>query len=266
MESYVLTEMTWHEVAEALKTVRMAIVPVGAHEQHGPHMNESCDAVLATEMAKRLATTLHPQVLVTPTVNMGVSPHHLNFPGTISLRPETLLAVLRDMVTSLKRHGIDKVLFLNGHGGNQGTLGLACASFSQELGVDCYYAKTTASAKKAMQQHISSTLFGHSCEREVSEAYYLAPHLVRTERLEKGDIVSGGRWEQMRPGNPIQGFYRYEEMTRNGCIGDATQASHAIGEAIVKEALEALSAAVLALLDGRTESSQASLDERVLAK
>ncbi|KAA0012062.1 creatininase family protein [Billgrantia pellis] len=248
MQSYILTEMTWPEVKDALSTVKMAIVPVGAHEQHGPHMNESCDAVLATEMAKRLAARLHPQVLVTPTVNMGVSPHHLNFPGTISLRPETLLAILRDMVVSLQRHGIDKILFLNSHGGNQATLGLACATFSQELGVDCYYAKTTASAKQAMKEHISSSLYGHSCEREVSEAYYLAPHLVRPERLEKGDIVEGGRWEGMRPGKPLQGFYRYEEMTRNGCIGDATRASHAIGMAIVEEALDELSQAVRTVL------------------
>ena len=254
MESYVLTEMTWPEVEAALKSVKMAIVPVGAHEQHGPHMNESCDAVLATEMARRLAAVLHPLVLVTPTVNMGVSPHHLNFPGTISLRPETLLAVLRDMVVSLKHHGLDKVLFLNSHGGNQGTLGLACTTFAQELGIECYYAKTTASAKKAMKEHITSSLFGHSCEREVSEAYYLAPHLVRPDRLEKGDIVTGGRWEGMRPGNPLQGFYRYEEMTRNGCIGDATRASHAIGKAIVEEALEELSAALRPLLAESSKS------------
>lgn len=255
MNGFVLTEMTWPEVEKALKTASMAIIPVGAHEQHGPHMNESCDAVLATEMAKRLAKALHPDVVVTPTVNMGVSPHHMNFPGTISLRPETLLALLRDMVGSLKHHGITRVLFLNGHGGNQSTLSIACSSFTQELGVACYYAKTTAAAKRAMKEHIHSTLYGHSCEREVSEAYYLAPHLVRPERLEKGDIVSGGRWEGLRPGNPIQGFYPYEEMTRNGCIGDATQASYEIGQAIVEEALEGLTAAVRELLAEPVETA-----------
>lgn len=261
MQYYDLTEMTWPEVEEALTTVRMAIVPVGAHEQHGPHMAESCDAVLATEMAKRLAATLYPQVLVTPTVNMGVSPHHLNFPGTISLRPETLLALLRDMVTSLKHHGIDRVLFLNSHGGNQSTLSLACTTFTQELGVACYHAKTTASAKEAMKAHVHSPLFGHSCEREVSEAYYLAPHLVRPERLEKGDIVTGGRWEGLRPGNPVQGFYRYEEMTRNGCIGDATQASYAIGEAIVEEALAGLAGALRELLVEPESASSRDTDQ-----
>lgn len=240
MQSYLLTEMTWPEAERALETVRLAIIPVGAHEQHGPHMKESCDAVLATAMSYKLGERLFPHALVTPTVNMGISPHHMNFPGTITLRPETLLGLLRDIVTSLHHHGIRQFLFLNGHGGNQSTLGVAATTLSQELDVECYYAKTTAFAKNAMKKHVQSTLFGHSCEREVSEALYLAPQLVHEDRLVKGDIVAGGRWENMRPGKAIQGFYKYEEMTRNGCIGDATQASYEAGKEIVEEALEEL--------------------------
>ena len=249
MNSYVLADMTWPEVADALKTVQIAIIPVGAHEQHGPHMAESCDGVLAEAMAKKLAERLFPDVLVAPTVAMGISPHHMNFPGTITLRPETMLALLRDMVHSLKQHGIRKILFMNGHGGNQPVLGVAAASLSQELEVECYYAKTTASAKEATGRHVKSKLFGHSCEREVSEAYYLAPHLVRPEKLEKGDIRTGERWENLRPGKPIQGYYTYDEMTRNGCIGDATQASLEAGQEIVEQALDALVDAAKALMD-----------------
>lgn len=243
MKSYVLTEMTWEEVQEALKTVKLAIIPVGAHEQHGPHMVESCDAVLATEMSNRLAEKLFPNVIVTPTVNMGVSAHHMNFPGTISLKPNTLISILNDMVVSLKHHGIKKFLILNSHGGNQSTLGVASLTLSDEYDVEIYYAKTTASAKNAIKEHVNSTLFGHSCEREVSEVLYLAPYLVRTEHLQKGDIQEG-KWKMLRPGNPIQGAYKYEEMTANGCIGDARQASKEIGEAIVEEALENLAAAI----------------------
>lgn len=239
MNAYLLTEMTWPEVKEALHHVRLAIIPVGAHEQHGPHMKESCDAVLAGEMAKKLAERLFPYVIVTPTVNMGVSIHHMNFPGTITLSPSTLISVLRDMVWSLKQHGIGKVLLLNSHGGNQSTLGVASVQLSQELEVEVYYAKTTASAKQAMKRHITSELFGHSCEREVSEALYLAPHLVHMERLSKGDIQPGN-WRLLRPGKPVQGYYRYDEMTANGCIGDATKASYQIGREIVEEALDNL--------------------------
>lgn len=234
---------------EALATVRIAIIPLGAHEQHGPHLAESCDAVLAEEMGVRLAARLYPQAMLAPTINMGVSPHHLGFPGTISLSPETLIAILRDMVRSLARHGLGKVLVLNAHGGNQPTLGVAADTLSQELGVEFYFAKTTASAKDVIESGIFSSPIGHSCEREVSEALYLAPWLVREDKLVKGDLIEGGRWRELRPGKPVQGFYRYEEMTANGCIGDATKASRELGEEIVETALERLAASVRSLLN-----------------
>lgn len=249
MDCYDLTSMTWKEVEESLKTVKFAIIPIGAHEQHGPHMVESCDAVLAEKMAKKLGQRMFPFALVTPTVNMGVSPHHLNFPGTISLQPTTLIAILKDMISSLKHHGIKKFLFLNSHGGNQSTLNVASMELTKELDVEIYYAKTTASAKVAISNFVQSSLFGHSCEREVSEALYLAPELVRPEKFEKGDIQENGRWKQLRPGKAIQGFYFYEEMTKNGCIGDATKASWEIGREIVEESLDNLSEELYKLLN-----------------
>ncbi|WP_096203295.1 creatininase family protein [Bacillus sp. FJAT-45350] len=249
MNAYLLTDMTWEEVERALETVEIAIIPIGAQEQHGPHMAESCDSVLATEMSNRLAERLFPHALVTPTINMGISPHHLNFPGTITLKPSTLQAILRDMIESLKHHGIKRFLLLNAHGGNQSTLSVASTTLSQELDVQVYFAKTTASAKEAMTRNIDSPLFGHSCEREVSEALYLAPHIVRRNLLTKGDIQEEGRWKMLRPGKPLQGFYAYEEMTRNGCIGDATKASEEIGKEIVEEALTRLSESVRLIIE-----------------
>ncbi|WP_413299063.1 creatininase family protein [Bacillus sp. 1P10SD] len=254
MNSYDLTAMTWKEVEEALQTVKFAIIPIGAHEQHGPHMVESCDAVLAERMAKKLGERMFPYALVTPTINMGVSPHHLNFPGTISLQPTTLIAILKDVISSLKHHGVKKFLLLNSHGGNQSTLNVASMIITQELNVEVYYAKTTASAKEAIKEHVTSTLFGHSCEREVSEALYLAPELVRPENLEKGDIQEDGRWKQLRPGKAIQGFYYYEEMTNNGCIGDGTKASWDIGRQIVEEALDQLTIELTKLLNLKVDA------------
>ena len=256
MDCYDLTSMTWKEVEESLKTVEFAIIPIGAHEQHGPHMVESCDAVLAEKMAKKLGQRMFPYALVTPTINMGVSQHHLNFPGTISLQPTTLIAILKDVISSLKHHGIEKFLFLNSHGGNQSTLNVASMMLTKELDVEIYYAKTTASAKKAIQENVTSPLFGHSCEREVSEALYLAPELVRPEKLEKGDIQEDGRWKQLRPGKAIQGFYFYEEMTKNGCIGDGTKASWEIGQQIVEEALGNLSNELYHLLAVKVDIHQ----------
>ncbi|MBN6188428.1 creatininase family protein [Aneurinibacillus sp. BA2021] len=240
MNIYDLQRMTWPEIKEAFTQAKLGIIPIGAHEQHGPHMVESCDAVLAKRMADRLAARLHPAAFVAPAITMGVSPHHLNFPGTISLQPETLISLLRDMTVSLRHHGITTFLWLNAHGGNQSTLSIACQKLSIELDVTIYYAKTTASAGEVYKEHITSSPYGHSCEREVSEAYYLAPELIREDRLQKGQLQPHPRWRHLRPGKPLQGFYRYEEMTANGCIGDGTQASYELGEKIVETALDRL--------------------------
>jgi creatinine amidohydrolase len=244
---YDLTNMTWPEVKDALATVKIAIIPIGAHEQHGPHMVESCDAVLAAELAKKLAARLYPQALVTPCVNMGVSPHHMGFPGTLSLKPETLLAILRDMIESLQHHGINHVLLLNAHGGNAATLNLAADRFSRELGVHVYNALTSSSVKPLLRHKIESSVFGHSCEWEVSEALYLAPHLVRKDKLEKAKFKEGN-WKYLRPGNVLTGSYDFDVMTENGCTGDATKASSELGEEISTTALEHLTAAVRQIL------------------
>ncbi|SFE87729.1 creatininase family protein [Alteribacillus iranensis] len=249
MKVYQLGKMTWPEVEEALQTVKMAVIPVGAHEQHGPHMTENCDAVLAEKMAILLGEKLHPYTVITPVINLGISPHHMNFPGTITLQPETMLSVIKDVVSSLKEHGIKKFLLLNAHGGNQSILGVASTKLSLDLNVEIYYAKTTASAKDVIEQYTETSLYGHSCEREVSEALYLAPEIVRKDRLTKGNIQHGGRWEQLRPGQPIQGFYKYEEMTANGAIGNATIANEDIGRHIVQTSLERLSKDLLSLME-----------------
>lgn len=254
MECFNLTSMTWEEVRNALKTVQFAIIPIGAHEQHGPHMVESCDAVLAERMATKLGKKMHPYSIVTPTINMGVSQHHLHFPGTIALQPTTLIAILKDMISSLQQHGINKFLLLNSHGGNQSTLNIASLMLTKELNVEVYYAKTTASAKNSIKNNVSSSLFGHSCEREVSEALYLAPELLRLNKITKGAIQEKGRWKQLRPGNTIQGYYSYDEMTANGCIGDATKASREIGEQIVEEALDNLVRELYQLLNIKVDT------------
>ncbi|MDN4076043.1 creatininase family protein [Fictibacillus terranigra] len=239
MSVYVLADMTYPEVQHALSTIDLAIIPIGAHEQHGPHLTENCDAVIAEKMAIRLGERLYPHAVVAPTINMGVSSHHLNFPGTIALQPSTLISLIHDIVYSLKQHGITQFLLLNAHGGNQSTLSVASTELSQKLGVKIYFAKTTGSAKHSIQRHIHSPLFGHSCEREVSEALYLAPSIVRLDKLQKGAIKEG-TWKYLRPNSPVQGPYQYEEMTANGCIGDATQSREDIGREIVEEALENL--------------------------
>ncbi|CEP66122.1 Creatininase/formamide hydrolase [Moorella glycerini] len=235
--AYILTEMTWPEVKEALDKVKVAVIPVGAHEQHGPHLVESCDAVRATEFCRLLAHRMYPKVIVAPTVNMGVSYHHMPFPGTISLKPATLISVLEDIVASLKVHGLKKFLFLNAHGGNQATLEVAATIIHEKLGIDIAWLQYTSLSREAMGQHIKSQLSGHSCEREVSEALYLAPHLVKKDRISPGDLKDLPYRYMSIGGGQIGVNYTFKQITANGALGDATRATYEAGKDIVEEAL-----------------------------
>lgn len=240
-ERYILTEMSWPEVKEALKTVKVAVIPVGAQEQHGPHLSESCDSVRATEFCKLLAERLYPEIIVTPTVNIGISYHHMPFPGTISLRPETLISVVRDIINSMKNHGVEKFLILNAHGGNQHTLGVAATEINQELGVEVAWTQYTNLSGESISKNVGSDVFGHSCEREVSEALYLAPHIVRKDKLEKGKVKGMPYKYVTSAGRPIGVTHTFDQITDNGALGDATLATYEAGKEICEEALDKIS-------------------------
>lgn len=126
-ERYVLWEMTWPELEAAMAEIRLVVIPVGATEQHGPHATFATDAVRAYEFSLRLAERLYPEVLVVPVMPFGVSPHHMTFPGTITLSGETFMQVLYEVVESLAEHGFERFLFVNGHGGNRPALELPCS-------------------------------------------------------------------------------------------------------------------------------------------
>jgi creatinine amidohydrolase len=117
---------TWPEVETYLETSRGIILPIGSTEQHGPTGLIGTDAICAEAIAQGVSQAT--QALVAPTINVGMALHHTAFPGSISLRPSTLILVIRDYLTCLARSGFTKFFFINGHGGNVATLK---ASFSE---------------------------------------------------------------------------------------------------------------------------------------
>jgi len=115
-----LQQSTWPEVERYLATSTGVILPIGATEQHGPVGVIGTDAICAEAIARGAGEAAG--VLVGPTLAVGMSEHHMRFPGSITLRPSTLIALLADCVDSLAAHGFRRFFFVNGHGGNIASL------------------------------------------------------------------------------------------------------------------------------------------------
>jgi creatinine amidohydrolase len=122
---------TWPEVESYLARSTVIVLPTGSTEQHGPTGLIGTDSLCAEAVAWKVGERL--DVMVAPTLSIGMAQHHMSFPGSMTLRPSTLLAVMRDCLLSLVRHGFTRVLVVNGHGGNCPTLQAAFAETQMEL-------------------------------------------------------------------------------------------------------------------------------------
>jgi creatinine amidohydrolase len=121
-----LERCTWQEVEAYLETSKGILLPVGSTEQHGPNGLIGTDAICAEVVARAVGEATG--AMVAPSLNFGMAQHHMAFCGTMTLRPQTLLAVLVDLLGSLAHHGFERCLVINGHGGNMATI---MAAFSE---------------------------------------------------------------------------------------------------------------------------------------
>lgn len=130
-------KLTSRSFASARTSRTVAILPLGSLEQHGPHLPLSTDTELAYRLAVDAAEEAHRKglsVLVLPPVPYGHSPEWMGYPGTVSLSPESLVNIVKDVLGSLGEQGIERVLILNAHGGNSGVLEAALPGISREGG------------------------------------------------------------------------------------------------------------------------------------
>ncbi len=230
--------MNYEEVAAALsRGCTTVLIPCGAIEQHGPHLPLCMDSDHADALAIRVARALG-STLIAPTIKVGCSAHHLAFPGTISLRPETFEAVCLDYCTSLARHGFKRILLFSGHIGNFPVLQEMLPRLRRSLPDDVTVVAFTdsvawidhwRSAVKAAGGDVDA-VGGHADIAETSVMMVVRPESVRRESFGAGHLGALSE-EQLRAmwANGIK------SVSANGIIGSPIGSSVRIGERCIDD-------------------------------
>jgi mycofactocin precursor peptide peptidase len=223
-----LPSLTWTEVPAG----RMLLVPVGSCEQHGPHLPLDTDLRIAVAVARAVADR-DPGVVVGPSVTVGASGEHQDFPGTLSIGTTVLVEVLVELARSaLPESGSGlpspfcAVMFVNGHGGNVEAFGEAIPRLRRESrAVEVWHPRVEGGDS-------------HAGRTETSLLLHLDPTVVRDDRREPG---STARWREIGEVVRAQGL---AAVTRNGVLGDPTAASAAEGATVLAALVEDLVGAV----------------------
>lgn len=183
-----LQENSWKE-AEALikKSKGVAIIPIGSIEQHGFHLPLGTDSYVAITLAEDAAQ--QTGALLVPPVWFGWSPHHMVLPGTLTIRPEILVGLTYDIIASLKQHGADKIILINGHRiVNIIWMQLAAEQAQRELGVTVKIFDPAYMSKDIVEK-LGFGAVGHAEEVETSHMLCRYPEMVHLELAKDNPIV-----------------------------------------------------------------------------
>jgi creatinine amidohydrolase len=241
-----LKDMSWPAV-EALSKDTPVVFPVAALEQHGHHLPVFTDSMLLGEIVRRAAERLKDRVLFAPLMWLGNSDHHMDFPGTLSARPRTYLDLVSGLANDFITHGFRRIVFVNGHGGNDVPGKQALFEVRQQhrersdlLLVFATYWNLAEPAKAATSNEgaFHQKEMSHACEWETSMILRLAPHLV-------------GNYKKAEPVEPGTGFgpafraWTTGDRTKPGHIGWPQFASTEKGEKL----FQAFTEGVVSLLE-----------------
>ena len=248
-------ELKWPEIREVVKEDRVVMLPTGSIEQHGLHLPMNTDSALCYEVCRRTAERIPDEVLLMPPVIYGYAPHHMDFPGNMSIEGVTFLRYVRDIVVGLAHHGFKRVLIVNGHGSNQIYVDAAarqaiidtegkvlCAALSY-WNIACF-AQTAKRIRDSGPGGMS-----HAGESETSMYLAMKPELVdmdkATDWLGAPDIPDNFKHELIGlsrpPSRPVISLIPYwSSISPNGVYGAATKGTKEKGEQLFEAAAEGL--------------------------
>ncbi len=239
-----LTEASWTD-AEAVET-NLAVLPVGSTEQHGPHAPLGTDALAAEAIAAEGAARAASEVIVAPTIPVGVAEEHRAFCGTLWVREDTFRAYVRETIESLASHGWNRVVVVNGHGGNVASLRECCGRFTRDS--DGYAVPFTWFDSISLADIEFDGQMGHGGPIETSLLQHLHPELIDETRFEQAATGAPDRWGEYHSG--VNLTYDSDEFSDSGIVGDPREGSAQLGERLFETACEHL-ASLLAVVENR---------------
>ena len=237
-DNFLLGELTADRIKEIKKNVEMVLLPMGSTEQHGSHLPISTDSIIAYEISREVAKRISSEftVLVAPLIPIGKSIEHMSFGGTITFETETLTRVVKDVCKSLVKDGFQKIVFVNGHGGNTLLLQDIIRDIRYETGaflaiIDWFTGLLADTLEKANLKPLD--VF-HACYLETSLLMYLRPELVRTDKIESEkpyQYTADTGYKHLKLDSRTVNFsWLTKDVSRKGVIGDPTKASKEDGQ------------------------------------
>ena len=231
-ESFLWGELTWQEAAERLGEVDIALLPVGAIEQHGPHLPLDTDAFDADYLARRVAMACSPPLpVVLPLIPYGVSYHHEDFKGTISISNDVLSRLVYEIGLSAARNGIKKLVIINGHGGNSPALNYAAQMINRDARI--FVCVDTGETSDVDISRVTETPNDvHAGEIETSTSLAVRANLVKMDRAVRSIPEFSSRYLDFTGIRGILWYAHTQKISTSGVMGDPTKASAEKGERI----------------------------------
>jgi creatinine amidohydrolase len=246
-------ELTWPEVKAAAAAGRVAVVPIATIEDHGPHLPIDTDLRLCAAVCEEAASRAPDRAILIPAINHGYSPHHLDFPGAITIGAHTLIDYGVDVCRSLAHHGFRKILIVNGHGSNTPFVDIIARLAVVETGVlaaavNYWAAPGVREVAESLRESDPVGGMNHACEFETSLYLAIAPELVDMSKAarELSHRPTDNYWTDLIAGDgPLAMMEPWSALSETGVMGDPTKATAEKGRAL----LEAAAAGIVTLVD-----------------
>lgn len=243
------------ELMDQVESGAVAVVPTGSLEQHGPHLPVGTDSLLAEAVVREgvdIAVEDGTPAVAFPAIWTGFSPHHVPLGATVSLSKETLVALLDDVCSSLLEMGFDRVLLVNGHGGNRPAVSLVAGDLgTRQHEADVAEINYSALARDRFEELRTGETGSayHAGEFETSLMLHLYAEYVDAESASDDPVTPDTEYSPkgMFAGGPLGMRRTYDFITENGVRGEPTQGTAEVGAALFEAATEGLADVIVAV-------------------